>query len=68
MRNAIEILVEYFTGQEVAHNSIQLEAGGLGRKRAEAFFAVRTELGIRGYMDAREAEAEIRRALQPNTI
>lgn len=64
----IEQLAEYFTGPEVAVNSVGLAIpdGPLQlRKRAERFFAVREALGIEGYDSKEDAIEALRKSLKP---
>lgn len=57
-----EIVAEYFTGPDVAHQSIMLQMPNKQTYAcAERFFKARSALGITGYMDAEEALAALRR-------
>lgn len=61
-KTADEIVAEYFTGPDVAHQSIMLQ---MPDKHiygcAERFFQARAALGITGYMNAKEAVVAMRR-------
>lgn len=57
-----EIVAEYFTGPDVAHQSIMLQMPAKHTYGcAERFFKARAALGITGYMNAKEALAALRR-------
>lgn len=57
-----EIVAEYFTGNDVAHQSMMLQMPASHTYAcAERFFKARAALGITGYMTAKEALEALRR-------
>ena len=60
---AIKALAALFTGPNVAHNSIALQAGGVMATRAKAYFDAREAVGLREYEKAEDAEKIIRATL-----
>ena len=64
--SVIKILAGYFTGPSVAHNSIKLSLSESMAEPAREFFAIRTKLGVTGYILEEEAEKAITGALYPD--
>lgn len=60
----ITALADYFSGPEVGHASIGLEVGGIPRKSAERFFALRKAFGIDGYDSRNVCERKILRVIK----
>lgn len=61
--DAIDALAKLFSGTAVVHNSIGLSLGGAHKATADAYFAARDKLGVRGYADVDEATEAIKRVL-----
>jgi hypothetical protein len=63
-----DLLAEFLTGVEVAHQSIALGLPYNGiqrlRERAEQYFALRAAFGVGGYADKDEAFAAITKAIR----
>lgn len=59
-KDPVTTLADYLTSStRVVNHSVALQIGGAAKQEADAFFALRTALGVTGYMTSDDAEKAI---------